>query len=419
MNLLSHVVLSTVVAGGAFSATSSVPIALAAFIVGAMIDLDHLDRIKGVEPKIRDLLVHPIRTIRDLIGVIYWKRPDRVYIPLHSYELLILLWLIALPLNAIPLAVWISVAFLAHLLADQIAYRPHPLFYFLTFRVLKKFKAEGITGRKGAIPIKTTLLYALIGVYLVMHITVMTGYAPVPDNPEAFGWFNLIQRFLPLFTIGLLIPGIQRPLNHITNIKVGTILCWLAISFCVLTYFINIPERWFAWSTLGLLILLALTIANAQSRLGNVNAWLLGGMVGLLAIGSWEMLYHTGLLIYYDFFGSGTMSYYVTMVMQLTWIIPALIIILVLYQRGLRPRINRITIVCLGISALATIIWFASGMDIPLLFWQGHFIEVNEAARPLIISISRASQSFWLLAVTSCFLSSHHPYRLKSVDIVE
>ncbi len=262
---------------------------------------------------------------------------------------------------------------------------------------------------------KATLLkrhkwISLCLVYLVMHITVMVNYAPVPDSPELFGWFNVVQRLAPTLMLGLLIPGIQHILNRAVNVKVWTIVGLIAVAACIAMYFLNTSARWFAWSTLGLLMLLTITIANSQSRLGNVNAWLLGGMVALLAIGSWEILYQTGLLIYYDFFGSGITSYYVTVVSQLTWVIPALIVILTMHRRGLHFKINRFTLVCAGIAIVATVIWFATGMDIPLLFWQGHFIEVNETARPLLISISRSSQGFWLLAVTSCFLPGRHPH---------
>jgi len=259
----------------------------------------------------------------------------------------------------------------------------------------------------------------LCGVYLTMHITTMINYAPVPDSPEMFGWFNVIQRLGPTLLLGLLIPSIQRLLNRIANLKVWTIVGLVAVTACIAMYFFNTSERWFAWSTLGLLTLLTITIANNQSRLGNINAWLLGGMVALFAIGCFEILYQTGLLFYYDFFGCGIMSYYVSVALQLTWIVPALIVILTMRRRGMHLRISRTTLVCLGIALIATVVWFISGMDIPLLFWQGRFIEVNETARPLMIIISRCSQGFWLLAVTSAFLPSHHHCCYQKVEAVQ
>jgi hypothetical protein len=135
-------------------------------------------------------------------------------------------------------------------------------------------------------------------------------------------------------------------------------------------------------------------------------------MTTLLALGSWETLYQTGLLMYHDFFGMGTLNYYTTVAMQGLWIIPALIVILVLCQRSAKAgglvHVNKLTLTCLGVFVAATALWFAEGMDIPLLWWQGPSgLEgpvVNEAARPWLISVSRLSQSAWLLGIASMFL---------------
>jgi len=239
----------------------------------------------------------------------------------------------------------------------------------------------------------------LIVAYLGIHIGVSTTYSPIPDNPEMFGWLNVYQRFVPAAILILLVPQVQRFLNPLANVKIWTILGFAGVIACLTIYFTNIPSRWFAWTSLGLITLLMVYIANKHKTLGNVNSWMLGGMTVLGAMGVWECLYQVGLWFYYDFFGCGNMSFFVTLVMQFTWIIPGVITALVMYQRGMRLRFNLLSIVCIGVSLVATIIWFATGMDIPLMFWEGHFLEVNEAARPLLISISRASQSFWLVGI--------------------
>jgi len=251
-------------------------------------------------------------------------------------------------------------------------------------------------------------LYTATGVYLIMHIAVMTKYAPAPEPTELSKWIYALEYLLPPFMIVLLVPRVQWWLNRVANVRVWTYACLAGVVACVATYFVNTQGRRFAWSTLGLLVLLVILVANTQRRHGNVSAWLLGGVVALLALGSWEILYQTGLLVYYDFFDMGMMSYCVTVAMQGLWIIPALIVILVLYQRGLRPSASRLTLTCLGVFAVATALWFATGMDIPLLWWQGpNGLEgpvVNEAVRPWLISASRLSQSAWLLGVASMFL---------------
>jgi len=177
-------------------------------------------------------------------------------------------------------------------------------------------------------------------------------------------------------------------------------------------YFTNLLGRWFAWPTLGLLVLLMVTIANSQAELGNVNAWLIGGMVTLMAIGSWEVIYQTGLWFYHGFFGWELGNYVTVVAEQFTWIIPALIVILVLYQRGLRLTHSWLTVGCIGISVACTVLWFVEGMDVPLVFWRvpgGQEVAVNEAARPLMIAVSRGSQSFWLLGIMSLFTERRQP----------
>jgi len=166
-------------------------------------------------------------------------------------------------------------------------------------------------------------------------------------------------------------------------------------------------ERWFAWPTLGLLILLVIFVANNNTYLGGTNTWLLGAMVVLAAMGSWEIIYQTGLWFYRDFFGWESINYLVAVAKQFTWIIPALIAVLVLYQRyGLQPHLNRSVLACLGASVICTVIWFANGMDIPLVFWRipgRQAVAVDETARPLLISVSRGSQGFWLVGLASLF----------------
>lgn len=251
--------------------------------------------------------------------------------------------------------------------------------------------------------LKRCIWFIVISMVLVVHIGVSTKYGPIPDNPEMFGWFNFIQRFLPVTLLVLLIPRVQRVLNYILHPRVTVIIAIMMAVTMLTVYFTVESQRWFAWTTLALLLILMTFVADSQHRIGNTASWLLGGMVALLAMGVWECVYQVGLWFYYDFFGCSFTSFYTTIAMQFTWIIPALLAILVLYQRGLRFRPSNLMFACLGVSVASTVWWFATGMDIPLLFWQGHFVEVNEAARPLLISVSRASQSFWLVGVALYF----------------
>ncbi len=249
--------------------------------------------------------------------------------------------------------------------------------------------------------------YSLIGAYLIMHITVMTTYTQPPtEHSETVKWLFVLQWFMPTLLLGLLVPRVQRVLKPAANVRVWTVIGFAITATCVVLYFTNLLGQWFAWPTLGLLVLLVVTIANSQTGLGSVNAWLLGAMVTLMAMGSWEIIYQTGLWFYHDFFGWELENYTTIIAEQFTWIIPALIVILTLYQRGLQLNRNWLTVVCLGISAACTVLWFAEGMDVPLVFWRvpsGQEVVVNLEANSTMIAVSRGSQGFWLLGIASLF----------------
>lgn len=257
--------------------------------------------------------------------------------------------------------------------------------------------------------VKAKWWYLIIGAYLILHIGVMTKYSDLPEvMSEALLWVFALQWFIPTFMLILLVPRIQRWLNPVAMASPWTFLILSVVVGCTALYFTGAAERWFAWPTLGLLILLMLAVANTQVRPRSTSAWLSGAMIVLFAMGCWEALYQTGLLFYYDFFGSGIMSYWVAIGKQLLWVIPALIVFVVLYQRGLRPEVNLVALTCIGLSIVCTIVWFVGGMDIPLLFWKGYFVSINHDANPLLISISRGSQSFWLLGVASLYIRRAH-----------
>jgi len=127
------------IAGGSYLTTQSPPIAVSTFAIGFLIDGDHLF----------DYAVYCFQkrrrpNFREFFNSSCSPPPSRIYILLHSYELLLLIWLMAISFSAFPWAVWLSLSFGAHLLMDYLAYRPHPLCYFLTFRIIRGFSYETV-----------------------------------------------------------------------------------------------------------------------------------------------------------------------------------------------------------------------------------------------------------------------------------
>jgi len=254
---------------------------------------------------------------------------------------------------------------------------------------------------------KNTMCLA-VGAYVAMHI-VMTRYTATPESSEAVKLLAASQWFVPTLLLAGLVPRVQKLLAPILKVDYWSIFGLIMVFGCVILQLAGVPGLWWSWSTLGLLIIVVMVVANMnKDQLGQPSALLLGLMVMFLGMASWEALYQTGLLAYHDFFGSRTINYAVVIAEQLAWIIPAVIIMLVLYQRyGHIARISTPALVCLLISVACTTVWFVNDMAIPLMWYQGPEGIVGPFATdasPLMLSVSRGSQSFWLLGVMSLFV---------------
>lgn len=132
-----HVIVS--LSGGAliYLSTQSLFKAILFSFAGIFIDVDHLfDYIRNWGWK--------IVSIREFFRIFYTLDLKKVYVILHSYELLAMLGLLLWYLKVD----WGWVVFLSlsvHLLMDQIYYILHfkkPFFYFLAYRISKKFEPE-------------------------------------------------------------------------------------------------------------------------------------------------------------------------------------------------------------------------------------------------------------------------------------
>lgn len=118
-----HAGASLAIGGVVWWATHSTTALVTSVLVGVLLDLDH---------------------ILDYYRILVMRRTDRVWLFLHSYEGLIPGLLAAHLSGWNPLAIAGVAAFLAHILMDQVSNPVRPLGYFLTFRILKGFRAEGV-----------------------------------------------------------------------------------------------------------------------------------------------------------------------------------------------------------------------------------------------------------------------------------
>ena len=106
--------------------------AVACCIAGIFLDLDH----------IIDYLYHSNFkfTVKGFFHTCEGYRLKRFFLFLHSYEILILLWLIFLLRGRDRILLGVNIGYTAHLITDQFANATLPFTYFFTFRLLKAFK---------------------------------------------------------------------------------------------------------------------------------------------------------------------------------------------------------------------------------------------------------------------------------------
>ncbi|SRR5579883_1569398 len=135
MRTVGHIITSAGVAGASYLRYRSKPAAIATFLAGWLIDLDHVFdyvRAHGWKPN-----------WERFSEACHEKYSGKLYLPLHSYELLALFFLLCKGPKRHPYRVGITVSILTHLLLDQ---RCNPgrkaTTYFLAHRIRKRFNAH-------------------------------------------------------------------------------------------------------------------------------------------------------------------------------------------------------------------------------------------------------------------------------------
>ncbi|MBX9691348.1 MAG: metal-dependent hydrolase, partial [Cyanobacteria bacterium] len=139
MRTVGHIITSAGVASASYMRYKSKPAALATFLVGWLIDLDHLVdyvRAHGWRPN-----------WKRFSEASHEKYSGKLYLPLHSFELLALFYIFFRGPSKQPYRVGITLSVLTHLLLDQKCNPGRkPFTYFLTHRIRKKFSAQDILG---------------------------------------------------------------------------------------------------------------------------------------------------------------------------------------------------------------------------------------------------------------------------------
>src|SRR5580704_15861824 len=139
MRTVGHIVTSAGIGLASYYRYRSKPAAIASFLVGWLIDLDHIVdyvRAHGWKPN-----------WSRFNEACHEKYSGKLYLPLHSYELLALFFFLFRGPQRQPYRVGITLSVLTHLLLDQ---RCNPSrkagTYFLAHRIHKRFNASEILG---------------------------------------------------------------------------------------------------------------------------------------------------------------------------------------------------------------------------------------------------------------------------------
>jgi hypothetical protein len=130
-----HLFVSTALASVFYVLTGSLWGSIFAFCAGFWIDLDHFFDFWLYKRKL---------TLTREFFTNYYHKSGKIYVPLHSIELLWLAYLIQV-LSGSVVILGICVGMTVHMVMDLFGNRTlHPLAYFLSFRILNNFRAKHI-----------------------------------------------------------------------------------------------------------------------------------------------------------------------------------------------------------------------------------------------------------------------------------
>ncbi len=137
MRTSGHIVVSASVAIFTYATFGELAPAITSFLVGTLIDLDHIIDYIYAHGKKWDW--------KKVNGAHHEKISGKLYVPLHSYELLLLFFLLTLNPDLTPWRVGITLSVLAHFLCDQFC-NPGRKFstYFLIHRIIHKFDTKKV-----------------------------------------------------------------------------------------------------------------------------------------------------------------------------------------------------------------------------------------------------------------------------------
>ncbi len=132
----SHHVVISFVSGVILSMlVSSYQSGIACFLSGVLIDIDHHLEYYMAKGKF------PFK-YTDLVNFCVNERKQKIYLFLHSYEILFILWWVIYLFSLRGIVLGIAVGMSIHILCDQIVNPLRFPFYFIFFRIKHRFNSD-------------------------------------------------------------------------------------------------------------------------------------------------------------------------------------------------------------------------------------------------------------------------------------
>lgn len=139
---MTHLLFTSLLAFFLYRRFKNWKLVLSAFFVAIFLDIDHLF----------DYFFYAFSTgnFSFLLATDYFHGSKKVFVFLHGWEWSLPLWVMTSKIGKIMKVdnlQWAVVpSFLGHLFIDQLSYSPHPLGYFLVFRILTGFDLQTFNG---------------------------------------------------------------------------------------------------------------------------------------------------------------------------------------------------------------------------------------------------------------------------------
>ena len=137
MTITQHAGITSVVCAGLYFASHSWSMAIACFVAGVLIDLDHfLDYLVNFSPRLG---------FRHFFDCFENQVFDRIIVFLHAWEWVVLAIVIA-AVTLSDVTIGIAAGMLLHMTLDQVFNRHNACGYFLLFRLANRFDAKRFHG---------------------------------------------------------------------------------------------------------------------------------------------------------------------------------------------------------------------------------------------------------------------------------